>query len=93
MSADSYVVLAALERRNLGTLIQEICTRRGVLLEELCGRSRLSSVSRARHELWWRIHNHPEREYSVCEIARLFRRDPTTVGYGISAHAQRSATQ
>ena len=83
-------VLAALETRNLTRLLDEVCRRRGVVREELCGRARTCSVSRARQELWWLIRNQPDLHYSLPEIASLFRRDHTTVCHGIQAHQQRA---
>lgn len=83
-------VLAALEQRNLAPLVDEVCRRRGVVRDELCGRARTSSVSRARQELWWLIRNQPDLHYSFLEIASLFRRDHTTVRHGIRAHQQRA---
>jgi chromosomal replication initiation ATPase DnaA len=83
-------VLAALDAHGLSALLRDLCGRRGVLPEEVCGRRRTLSVARARHELWWRIRNHPNREYSYLEIAHLFGRDHTTVMHGIAAHLRRS---
>ncbi len=83
-------VLAALEMRNLTPLLDEVCRRRGVVRQDLCGRARTSSVSRARQELWWLIRNQPDRHYSLLEIASLFRRDHTTVSHGVRAHQRRA---
>lgn len=83
-------VLAALEMRHLTPLLEEVCRRRGVVREQLCGRARTSSVSRARQELWWLIRNQPDHHYSLLEIASLFRRDHATVRHGIRAHQQRA---
>ena len=82
-------VLADLDALALTALLDEICRRRGVLAHAVCGRSRMLSVCRARQELWWRIRNHPERHYSYLEIARLFRRDHTTVLHGVVTHDAR----
>jgi len=82
-------VIDALRARDLLELVEDICRTRGVVLHELCGRTRSRSVSRARHETWWCIRRHPERHYSVLEIARLFGRDHTTVSAGIDAHRRR----
>lgn len=83
-------VLAALEVRNLTPLLDEVCRHRGVVRQDVCGRTRSLSVSRARQELWWRIRNQPDRHYSLSEIASLFRRDHTTVRHGIGAHQGRA---
>jgi chromosomal replication initiation ATPase DnaA len=84
-------VLAALRERDLDTIAADVAAQRGVPLQELCGRGRTRSVARARHEVWWRIRHHPERYLSLPEIARLFRRDHTTIKAGIDAHARRLA--
>ena len=82
-------VCSDLRARNLIALLDEVCERRGVLPHEVCGQSRTLGVCHARHELWWRIRNDPARHYSYAEIARLFRRDHTTVLHGIQAHEER----
>jgi len=89
MSSPSDVVVDALQVRDLLELVLDVCSRRGVLLHELCGRLRSQGITGARHEAWWRIHHHPERSYSLSEIARLFGRDPSTVLAGVRAHAHR----
>jgi chromosomal replication initiation ATPase DnaA len=80
-----------LRARELLALVDDVCKRRGVTLDELCGRARSQAISRARHEVWWRIRHHPEREYSYPEIARIFARDHTTIMAGISAHERRAS--
>jgi chromosomal replication initiation ATPase DnaA len=80
-----------LRARDLLPLVDEVCKRRGATLDEICGRARSQAISRARQEVWWRIRNHPEREYSFPEIARLFARDHTTVMAGVSAYARRAS--
>jgi chromosomal replication initiation ATPase DnaA len=82
-------VLAALRAHNLLPLLEHICEQRGVVIGDVCGRARTRSVARARQELWWSIRHHPQRSYSLLEIARLFRRDHTTVSHGVAAHARR----
>jgi chromosomal replication initiation ATPase DnaA len=79
-------VFRALRARNLLPLLHEICRLRGVMNYELCGRSRTKGVARARHELWWRIRNHPDLCFSYLEIARLFGCDHSTVSHGVRAH-------
>jgi chromosomal replication initiation ATPase DnaA len=82
-------VVDDLRRRDLLALIEGIAARRGVLVDHLCGSSRAPSVSRARQEAWWCMRYHPERYYSLIDIARLFGRHHTTVMAGIEAHARR----
>jgi len=77
--------------RDLLTLVDEVCNRRGVTRDEVCGRARSKAVSYARQEVWWRIRYHPERNYSYPEIARLFDRDHSTIIAGICAHERRSS--
>jgi chromosomal replication initiation ATPase DnaA len=86
LSAD--VLVDALRARDLLELVLDVCRARGVLLHDLCGRARSQSVCRARHEVWWCIRHHPERSYSLGEIARLFGRDPSTVFDGVRAHGR-----
>lgn len=86
-------VIDALSARDLLDLVLDVCRARGVVLHDLCGRDRSQSVSRARQEAWWRIHHHPYRCYSLSEIARLFRRDPSTVLAGVRAHGRHITEQ
>ena len=84
-------ILAALAVRGLLHLVDAVCSRRGVTRDELCGPGRTRAVTSARHELWWLVRHHPERRYSYHEIARLFRREPSTVVCGVAAHHKRYA--
>jgi chromosomal replication initiation ATPase DnaA len=90
-SSSSSSVAKALRLRDLLALAETVCAHRGVALDDLCGRARTQSVSWARHEVWWRIRHHPERWYSLLEIARLFGRDHATIRHGIVAHERRLA--
>jgi chromosomal replication initiation ATPase DnaA len=87
----SDAILAALSVRGLLHLVDTVCSRRGVTRDELCGLGRTRTVATARHELWWLVRHHPERRYSYLEIARLFRREPSTVVCGVAAHDKRHA--
>jgi chromosomal replication initiation ATPase DnaA len=87
--AEVQAVVHALGARGLLELLDDICRGRGVVREELCGRRRSRSVARARQELWWQIKNLPDRNYSYCEIARMFGRDHTTVVHGVLAYRRR----
>jgi chromosomal replication initiation ATPase DnaA len=82
-------IIDALHVRDLLDFVDEVCRRRGVTREELCGRGRTQAVVRARQELWWQLRQHPERHYSLCEIGRLFGRDHSTVLHGIDAYRRR----
>jgi chromosomal replication initiation ATPase DnaA len=86
---DSSTVVEALDVRDLLELTRQVCARRGVALDDLCGRLRSHSVSRARQEVWWLLRHHPERNYSLGDIARLFRRDHSTILAGVRAHGRR----
>jgi chromosomal replication initiation ATPase DnaA len=88
-TADATIALLA--TRGLLPLVDEICARRGVTRQELCSNDRSRSVVFARHELWCCIYEHPERNYSFPEIARLFGRDHSTVLHGVAAHRRRHA--
>jgi chromosomal replication initiation ATPase DnaA len=82
-------VIEDLSVRDLLCLVEEVCRRRGVPRDQVCGRTRTQSVSRARQEVWWLLRHHPERHYSLLEIARLFGRDHATVVAGLAAHHRR----
>lgn len=92
MGASVEQLIESLRDRDLLELVEDVRTRRGVPLHDLCGRTRTQSVSRARQEVWWRLRHHPDRFYSVLEIARLFGRDHATVIAGIEAHRRRLET-
>lgn len=82
-------VVEHLRLRDLLDLVEQVAVRRGVLVDEICGLARTQSISRARQEAWWRLRHHPERNYSLEEIARIFGRHHTTVMAGVAAHARR----
>jgi chromosomal replication initiation ATPase DnaA len=86
---DAPDVVDSLRVRDLLALVDDVCKRRGVTLDEVCGRTRSRAVSYARQEVWWRIRYHPERYYSYPEIARLFARDHATIIAGIAAYERR----
>jgi chromosomal replication initiation ATPase DnaA len=90
-SRDPDAIVAALSVRGLLDLVDAVCAARGVTRRELCGTIKTRAVAAARQELWWLIRNHPERCYSVLEIARIVRRHHTTVAHGIAAHRQRTS--
>jgi chromosomal replication initiation ATPase DnaA len=83
-------VLAQLSLRGLRELVDDVCVRRGVTPQELCGFQRTQAVAAARHELWWLIRHHPQRCYSCSEIARIVQRDPASILHGVAAHERRS---
>jgi len=85
-------VVIELGARDLLALVVDVCRTRGVKLDDLCGRARSRSVSRARQEVWWRLRTDPERYFSLPEIARLFGRDHTTVLAGVAAHEHRTSS-
>jgi hypothetical protein len=82
-------VIEALDVRDLLDLVDDVCRRRRVTREDLCGRGRTKAVSLARHEVWWRLRHNPEAAYSFEEIGRLFGRHHATVIQGIRAHDRR----
>lgn len=89
MAKSLHAVLIDLRVRDLLELVAQVGAHRGVTLDELCGRGRTQSVSRARQEIWWRLRHHPERCYSLVDIARIFGRHHTSVMVGIEAHRRR----
>jgi chromosomal replication initiation ATPase DnaA len=84
-------VLESLDLRDLVDLLDEVCRRRAVTRDEVCGRARTRAVAHARHELWWRLRHHPEISFSFEEIGRLFQRNHATVIHGVRAHQRRPA--
>ena len=82
-------VLDSLTLRDLTELLDEVCRRRAVKRHGVCGRTRTNAVASARHELWWRLRNHPEASFSFEEIGRIFRRHHATVIHGVRAHHRR----
>lgn len=86
---DAADIVSSLEAHHLLALLDEVCSRRGVLPLDVCGTGRTQGVVRARQELWWLIRNHPDRAYSHAEIARIFHCDHSTVLSGIRAHRRR----
>jgi chromosomal replication initiation ATPase DnaA len=85
------IILGSLAERDLVELLDQVCRRRAVTRDEVCGEARTKAVVRARHEVWWLLRNHPEVSFSFQEIGRLFGRDHATVLHGVRAHAQRVA--
>lgn len=82
----------AIERlveRSLIEPVLAVCQRRGVTLEELCGRGRSRAVVQARHEAWLALREDPERCFSLPEIGRLFGVDHTTVLAGLRKARER----
>jgi len=88
-SKPASAVIQDLQAHNLFELVERVRARRGVCLTELCGRTRSQNVVAARHEVWWLIRNHPERRYSLQEIAHLFGNNHATVWSGLQAHQRR----
>jgi len=88
MTIDARVtsVLHQLALRGLLPVADAVCKSRGVTCTEVCGRGRTRAVAAARHELWWLIRHHPERQYSFCEIARMVGYDHATIIHGVAAH-------
>jgi chromosomal replication initiation ATPase DnaA len=87
-SADA--VIEDLRAHELFDLLEDVRRRRGVALTDICGDCRTQSVAAARREIWWRIRHHPERCYSLLEIARFFGTDHTTVRAALLAYQCRN---
>jgi len=86
-------IVDALRIRDLLGLVDDICHRRGVTRDELCGAVRTRAICRARQEAWWRIRHLPGHDYSYQEIGKLFGRDHTTILHGVHAYALLSAAE
>lgn len=91
MDRSPETIARELSERALLPLVLLVCERRGVLLDELCGRCRSRAVASARHEIWYLLRHDPAKCFSFLEIGRIFDRDHTTIRSGILAHA-RAAT-
>jgi chromosomal replication initiation ATPase DnaA len=84
--SDAATVIDELRRRGLWQLVENVCERRGVTPDELCGRARTRGITRARHELWSMIRALPDRHYSFTEIGRMFHCNPATIQQGIAGY-------
>lgn len=84
-------VLAELNSRELLPIVREVCRLHGVTLDEVCGLLRSRSVGRARQEAWWRVRHHPERHYSLGDVARIFGKSRKSITGGVRAQARRLA--
>jgi chromosomal replication initiation ATPase DnaA len=84
-------VIAELNARELLPIVRDVCRAHGVTLDEVCGTIRSRSVSRARHEAWWRLRHHPERHYSWGDLGRIFAQRDASIRDGVRAHARRLA--
>ena len=82
-------LIEALDVRDLLGLVDDVCRRRRVTRDELCGRGRTKAVAIARHEVWWRLRHHPDVAFSYQEIGRLFDRHHATIIQGVRAHDRR----
>lgn len=81
-------VVAWLEERGLWVVAKDAAMGAHATLEEVCTRSRLKRVSQARQAVWSALEM---KGLSRSEIARVFKRDQTTVGYGIGKADKRQA--
>jgi chromosomal replication initiation ATPase DnaA len=84
-------VMKGLDVRDLLGLVDDVCRRRAVTRQEICGRTRTKAIALARHELWWRLRHDPETCFSYQEIGRLFARHHVTILHGVRAHQRRLA--
>lgn len=72
-------------------LVTTIADDHNVRLSTVMGRVRDQAVSHARHEVWWRLV--VQHEVPQNEVALVWRRDHSTVDYGVRAHAKRMAAR
>jgi len=84
-------MMNGLDVRDLLGLVDDVCRRRAVTRQEICGRTRTKAIASARHELWWRLRHDPETCFSYQEIGRLFARHHVTILHGVRAHQRRLA--
>lgn len=82
-----------LSARTLLPLVLSVCDRRGVLLDEVCGRGRSQAVVAARQEVWYLLRHDPARSFSFSELGRIFDRDHTTIRAGVLAHTRAATPQ
>lgn len=83
-------VIAWLEERGLWAVAKDAAMGAHATLEEVCTRSQLRRMSRARQAVWSALEM---KGLSRSEIARVFNRDQTTVGYGIGKSDKRRAKE
>lgn len=88
MARTAAVIERELSARSLLPLVVAVCERRGILVEELCGRARTPAVVAARREVWYLLHHDPGRRFSFSELGRIFDRDHTTIRVGVLVHAR-----
>lgn len=62
-------------------VICSVVERRGVTRAQVLAGSRISQITDARHEIWWRLH--VEFGLSHSRIGRVFNRDHTTIVHGV----------
>ena len=89
--ADVQAVLERLQTHGLLPLVEFVCQQRGVTLLQVCSRARTQNLARARHEIWWRLRQLPDRHYSYFEIGSLFGRNHSTIKCAVDAFPRRSA--
>lgn len=66
-------------------MASKVAPRYGLRIEQLLSSSRETSVSAAKHELWFRLWD--EWRWSFLQIATELDLDHTSVAYGVRKHA------
>ena len=73
--------------RAIYNIIRSAAEHHRVTVAQMMGDNRHVPVVLARQEAWWRIWR--EHGYSYPRIGRLFKKDHTTVLYGVRKHQER----
>ncbi len=84
--ARDYLILNAMDEEAVA-IIQGVCARSNITTTLLLGNCRARRLAWPRQEAYWRCYY--EAGMSLMEIGRLFKRDHTTVLYGMRAHQKR----
>jgi chromosomal replication initiation ATPase DnaA len=83
------LIIEDLDRRDALELARAVAQKHGVSLNDVLGRSRRSTPTRARHELWARLYD--EAIPTLSALGRVFERDHATIRAGILKYAAREA--
>lgn len=75
-------LLLELERRDVLEAVNRICAEHGALVEEVFGQDRRAHVARARHSIWFWLHE--DKRWSYPAIGGLSGHDHTTVLAGVA---------
>lgn len=74
-------VIDSVEAAGLTELVTLICKRHHVTISEVCSRMRYAHIVRARHEVWFAMHE--QVGFSYPAIGRMWECDHTSVWHGV----------